>query len=81
MRDGRKRRRAPGGGRKPLGPFAGKTEPLTTRITAETRQALEEGARLRGVSLSQYVEMLLCRGVGMKMQMERKLERLLEVGR
>src|SRR5262249_9471247 len=53
------RKRAPGGGRKPLGPFKGKTATLTTRITPETRAALERAAkkrRPRPLSLSQEVE-------------------------
>src|SRR5262245_35272367 len=53
------RKRAPGGGRKPQGPFAGKTATLTTRITPETRAALERAAkkrRPRPISLSQEVE-------------------------
>jgi hypothetical protein len=53
------RKRAPGAGRKPKGEFAGKTETFTTRITPETRAALERGARKKGVSLSQHVEYLL----------------------
>jgi hypothetical protein len=50
------RRRAPGGGRKPQGPFKGKTAMLTTRITPETRAALERAAKKSGLSLSQEVE-------------------------
>jgi hypothetical protein len=53
------KKRAPGGGRKPKGEFAGKAATFTTRITNETRTALERGARKRGVSLSQHVEFLL----------------------
>jgi len=50
------RKRAPGGGRKPKGPFAKKTASLTTRITGATRLALEAAARESGRSLSQEVE-------------------------
>src|SRR5262249_50720482 len=52
------RKRAPGGGRKPQGPFKGKTATLTTRITPETRAALERAAKKRQprISLSQEVE-------------------------
>jgi hypothetical protein len=50
------RKRAPGAGRKPRGPFEGKTATLTTRITPETRAALERAAKKSGLSLSQEVE-------------------------
>jgi hypothetical protein len=50
------RKRAPGGGRKPQGEFRGKTATLTTRITTETRQALDSAARKSRRSLSQEVE-------------------------
>ena len=41
-----KKKRAPGGGRKPAGDIHGKSSTLSTRITAETRQALETEARV-----------------------------------
>jgi hypothetical protein len=50
------RKRAPGAGRKPRGPFKGKTVTLTTRITPETRAAMERAATKSGLSLSQEVE-------------------------
>jgi hypothetical protein len=50
------RKRAPGGGRKPAGPFRGKNANLTTRIKSETRGALEAAARKSGLSLSQEAE-------------------------
>ncbi len=53
------KKRAPGGGRNPEGEFARKTATFTTRITRETRAALERGAQKRRVSLSQHVEFLL----------------------
>ena len=46
----------PGAGRKPRGEFIGKTATLTTRITPETRAALERAAQESGRSLSQEVE-------------------------
>ena len=49
-------KRAPGGGRKPMGEFRGKTETLTTRITAAVRSGLEREAARNGRSLSQEVE-------------------------
>jgi hypothetical protein len=53
------RKRAPGGGRKPKGEFAGKKAAFTTRITADTRAELERGADKKGASLSQHIEFLL----------------------
>ena len=50
------KKRAPGAGRKPRGDFTGKTATLTTRITAETRAAMERAAQKSGRSLSQEVE-------------------------
>jgi len=50
------RKRAPGAGRKPRGEFKGKTMTLTTRITPETRAALERAAKKSSRSLSQEVE-------------------------
>jgi hypothetical protein len=50
------RKRAPGAGRKPKGHFKGKKATFTTRITTETRQALDSAAKKKGRSLSQEVE-------------------------
>jgi TraY domain len=50
------KKRAPGAGRKPRGEFKGKTATLTTRITPETRAALERAAEKSRRSLSQEVE-------------------------
>jgi hypothetical protein len=50
------RKRAPGAGRKPRGEFKGKSATLTTRITPETRAAMESAAQKSGRSLSQEVE-------------------------
>ncbi len=52
----KKRKRAPGGGRKPQGPYHGKTAVLSTRITQALRTALEKSAQQSGLSLSQEVE-------------------------
>src|SRR5262249_31772237 len=49
-------RRAPGGGRKPRGPYTGKSATISTRIRLETRRALQAEARRRGWSLSQLYE-------------------------
>jgi hypothetical protein len=51
-----RRKRAPGAGAKPRGPFRGKSATLTTRITPETRAELERSAQEQGRSLSQEVE-------------------------
>jgi hypothetical protein len=48
-----KRKRAPGGGRKPKGEFAGLASPLSIRMPAEMRTQLEAAARRSGRSLSQ----------------------------
>jgi hypothetical protein len=53
------RKRAPGAGRKPRGPIGEKTATLSTRITEETRKALDLAAREHGISLSQEVEIRL----------------------
>ena len=50
------KKRAPGAGRKPRGEFKGKSATLTTRITPETRAALDRAAQKGGRSLSQEVE-------------------------
>ena len=51
-----RKRRKPGGGRKPRGPFKAKTVPLGTRITVETRKMLEASAKELDHSLSQAAE-------------------------
>jgi hypothetical protein len=53
------RKRAPGAGRPPRGELKNKNSAFTTRITAETRRALEEAARKHGRSLSQEAEVRL----------------------
>jgi hypothetical protein len=50
------RKRAPGGGRKRLGPGEGKTGTLSTRVSHATRLALEREAKRKGHSLSREVE-------------------------
>lgn len=53
------RKRAPGAGRKPRGPFQGKISNFSTRISADTRGALEAEAARKGQSISQVAERLL----------------------
>jgi uncharacterized membrane protein YccC len=53
------RKRAPGAGRKPKGEFKGKKSQFSTRITAETRRALDDAARRSNQSVSQAAEYLL----------------------
>ena len=53
------RKRGPGGGRKPKGDITGKGERFSTRITAETREALDREAADSGQSVSQVAERLL----------------------
>jgi uncharacterized protein (DUF1778 family) len=50
------RKRAPGGGRKPRGEFAGKSATITTRIMPDTRVGLDQAARASKRSLSQEIE-------------------------
>jgi hypothetical protein len=57
------RKRKPGGGRKPRGPIHGKTETFSTRISAETRGALERESNRTGQSISQVAERLLILGL------------------
>jgi len=55
-----KRKRRPGGGRKPGGEFPGKTATFTTRIQPSTRRALEEAAKARpDKSISAAAEFIL----------------------
>ena len=54
-----KRKRAPGGGRKPNGPIAKKSETFTTRIRVDTKRWLQREAKRSGHSLSQEVELRL----------------------
>jgi hypothetical protein len=54
-----KRKRAPGGGRKPKGPISGKSAWLSTRISNDTRQRLEQAAKQKDRSLSQEIELRL----------------------
>ena len=54
-----KRKRRSGGGRKPRGPIPNKTENFSTRISPDTRAALELEARRTGQSISQAAEVLL----------------------
>jgi hypothetical protein len=58
-----KRKRAPGGGRKPQG-FSRKAAKLTMRIMPATRTDLERAAKKRRVSLSQAAEQCLRFGLG-----------------
>ena len=67
---GRKRR--PGGGRKPAGPISGKTANFSTRITAETRAAMDAEAAKTGRSISQVAEELLGLGLLEKRDREQK---------
>jgi hypothetical protein len=70
------RKRAPGGGRKPKGEFAGKTATITTRVQPDTRDALEEAAQASGRSLSQEVEFRLKAGLRKPTQAERRNQAL-----
>jgi hypothetical protein len=60
-----KRKRRPGGGRKPGGEFPGKTETFTTRLQPETRRALDEAAKTSRPqrSVSSMAEYILKQGL------------------
>jgi hypothetical protein len=57
------RKRKPGGGRKPKGSIRTKSEVFTTRITPNTRAAIEREAESSGQSISQVAERLLILGM------------------
>jgi hypothetical protein len=61
-----KRKRALGGGRKPSGDIHGKRAWFSTRITNETRQALENEAVASGKSISQIAEALLIEAIAIR---------------
>jgi hypothetical protein len=61
-----RKKRAPGGGRKPRGDIHGKSATLSTRITHETRLALETEANLSGQSISQIAERMIVLGLDVR---------------
>ena len=63
MKAPKRRKRGPGGGRKAQGPIAGKSANFSTRITPETRGALEAEAKLANQSVSQMAEQLMKSGL------------------
>jgi hypothetical protein len=65
------RKRAKGGGRKPIGPRA-KASNFSTRIRADTRGALEAEARLAGLSVSRMAEQLLEIGIATRRERARE---------
>jgi hypothetical protein len=64
------RLRKPGAGRKPIGPIKGKASIFSTRITPQTRGALEAEAKASGQSISQAAERLLQLGLDLRRQRE-----------
>jgi hypothetical protein len=71
-----KSKRAPGGGRKPKGDFAGKAAWLSTRITPELRQNLNRAAQESGRSLSQEIERRLRASFGIQRERNPSLRAL-----
>jgi hypothetical protein len=65
------RKRAKGGGRKPIGTKA-KSSNFSTRITANTRSALEVEAKLADISVSRMAEQLLELGLDTKREREQR---------
>lgn len=66
-------KRAPGGGRKPKGDFAGKSSAFSTRITPELRAALDSESEQTGKSISQIVERRLRESYDEPKRMQRSL--------
>lgn len=66
-------KRAPGGGRKPKGDFAGKSSAFSTRITPELRAALDAESERTGKSVSQIVERRLRESFEEQKRMQRNL--------
>ena len=64
-------KRKAGPGRKPAGTIRSKVSNFSTRITAETRVALETEARAKEQSVSQVAEQLLRLGIKTKRERER----------
>jgi hypothetical protein len=64
-------KRKAGPGKTPSGPIRGKSSNFSTRITAETREALESEARARGYSMSQVAEQFLRLGIRTKRERDR----------
>jgi hypothetical protein len=67
-----RRKRAKGGGRKPIGPIA-KLANFSTRIDAETRGALEAEAKLAGLSVSGMAQQMLKLGIQTRRERAREL--------
>jgi hypothetical protein len=65
------RKRREGGGRKPAGDIHGKTATFSTRISDETRRALDNEAIRSGQSVSQVAEQLLKLGLKAKRDREK----------
>jgi hypothetical protein len=66
-------KRAPGGGRKPKGEFAGKSSAFSTRITPGLRAALDAESERTGKSISQIVERRLRESLEEQKRMQRNL--------
>ena len=64
------RKRAPGAGRKPAGPISRKLSNFSTRITQETRVALEAAAYESGQSISQVAERMIRLGLNTAVERE-----------
>jgi hypothetical protein len=69
-------KRAPGGGRKPAGPISGKLSNFSTRITQETRAALDAEAKAAGQSVSQIAERLIRAGLAAEREHDRPIRAL-----
>src|SRR5262245_19590089 len=59
-----KRKRRPGGGRKPLKPGLAKSESLTIRLRPDVRRMIEQEARKTGHPITTTAELLMKAGLG-----------------
>jgi hypothetical protein len=70
--DKTKRKRAPGGGRKPRGEFVGMTDALTIRMPRDVRRGVGREAERSGRSLSQEIARRLKDSLGLRDRIERE---------
>jgi hypothetical protein len=67
-----KRKRAPGGGRKPSGEFVGMTDALTVRMPKDVRRGVEREAKRAGRSLSQEIARRLKDSLELRARIDRE---------
>ncbi|QQN62126.1 TraY domain-containing protein [Bradyrhizobium diazoefficiens] len=67
-----RKRRSPGGGRKPAGPIRGNASWLQARITEDLRARLDEAASASGRSLSQEAQLRLQQSFNLPAEMQKR---------